>query len=170
MTFGLRVHKFLHPVPKLPKPIDPALLAHERARADATQNRVADGITAFSGSMLFVYIHILWFACWIGFGVESYPYGLLTMIVSLEAIFLSTFVMISQNRADAKRQVIADAQWKMVREEHTQNDELIKLSDQILALTQEMRGMAKAFDERGEIVALTKEVKALVAASGKTSD
>ena len=62
--------------------------------------------------MLFVYIHIIWFGCWIGFGVESYPYGLLTMIVSLEAIFLSTFVMISQNRADAKRQVIADEQWK----------------------------------------------------------
>ena len=54
--------------------------------------------------MRFVYIHILWFGCWIGLGVEHYPYGLLTMIVSLEAIFLSTFVMISQNRADAKRQ------------------------------------------------------------------
>jgi hypothetical protein len=45
-----------------------------------------------------------------GFGVERDPYGLLTMIVSLEAIFLSTFVMISQNRADAKRQAIADQQ------------------------------------------------------------
>jgi uncharacterized membrane protein len=48
--------------------------------------------------MFFVYIHIIWFGCWIGFGVEEYPFGLLTMIVSLEAIFLSTFVMISQNR------------------------------------------------------------------------
>jgi hypothetical protein len=56
--------------------------------------------------MLFVYIHIIWFASWIGFGVEDYPFGLLTMIVSLDAIFLSTFVMISQNRADAKRQVM----------------------------------------------------------------
>jgi uncharacterized membrane protein len=54
--------------------------------------------------MPFVYIHIARFSCWIGFGVEKYPYGLLTMIVSREAIFLSTFVMISQNRADAKRQ------------------------------------------------------------------
>ena len=62
--------------------------------------------------MLFVYVHVVWFACWIGFGVEKYPYGLLTMIVSLEAIFLSTFVMISQNRADAKRQVIADEHWR----------------------------------------------------------
>ena len=62
------------------------------------QNRVADRITAFAGSMTFVYIHIAWFGCWIGFAVEDYPFGLLTMIVSLEAIFLSTFVMISQNR------------------------------------------------------------------------
>jgi uncharacterized membrane protein len=57
--------------------------------------------------MRFVYIHIIWFGCWIGFGVEKYPSGPLTMIVSLEAIFLSTFVMISQNWADAKRQAIA---------------------------------------------------------------
>jgi uncharacterized membrane protein len=53
--------------------------------------------------MPFVYIHIAWFGCWIGFGVRRYPFGLLTTIVSLEAIFLSTFVMISQNRADTKR-------------------------------------------------------------------
>ena len=71
--------------------------------------------------MAFVYIHVVWFGCWIGFGVEKYPYGLLTMIVSLEAIFLSTFVMISQNRADAKRQVVADHQWQTVQEEDRQN-------------------------------------------------
>ena len=99
------------------------------------QNRIADKITAFSGSMLFVYIHIIWFGCWIGFGVENYPFGLLTMIVSLEAIFLSTFVMISQNRADARRQVIADQQWKTVQEEDKQNEELLDLSKQILRLT-----------------------------------
>jgi uncharacterized membrane protein len=85
--------------------------------------------------MLFVYIHLIWFGCWIGFGVEGYPYGLLTMIVSLEAIFLSTFVMISQNRADAKRQVIASQQWMTVQEEDKQNRELLDLSNQILNLT-----------------------------------
>jgi hypothetical protein len=52
--------------------------------------------------MRFVYLHTIWFASWIGLRVEHYPFGLLTMIVSLEAIFLSTFVMISQNRADEK--------------------------------------------------------------------
>jgi uncharacterized membrane protein len=99
------------------------------------QNRIADRITQFAGSMAFVYIHVLWFASWIGFGVERYPYGLLTMIVSLEAIFLSTFVMISQNRADAKRQVLADQQWQTVKEEDKQNEELLDLSNQILELT-----------------------------------
>ena len=137
-----RLQKFLRPVPKLKPPIDPALLKHEEERADAAQNRIADKITAFSGSMLFVYLHIIWFGCWIGFGVEKYPFGLLTMIVSLEAIFLSTFVMISQNRADAKRQVIADEQWTTVQEEDHQNKELLDLSRQILVLTKEVRAFA----------------------------
>jgi uncharacterized membrane protein len=137
-----RLHKLLIPVPKLQPPIDPALLEHEKKRAEARQNRVADKITAFSGSMLFVYIHIIWFGCWIGFGVENYPFGLLTMIVSLEAIFLSTFVMISQNRADAKRQVIADEQWKTVQQEDEQNVELLDLSRQILQLTKEVRNLS----------------------------
>jgi uncharacterized membrane protein len=141
-TLGKRLHHFLVPVPRLGPPINPALLRREKERADAKQNRVADGITAFSGSMLFVYLHIIWFSCWIGFGVEDYPYGLLTMIVSLEAIFLSTFVMISQNRADARRQVIADHQWKTVQEEDKQNIELLDLSKQILALTKEVRALA----------------------------
>jgi uncharacterized membrane protein len=137
-----RLHGLLVPVPKLKDPINPALLKHERERAEARQNRVADKITAFSGSMLFVYLHIIWFGCWISFGVEKYPFGLLTMIVSLEAIFLSTFVMISQNRADAKRQVIADEQWKTVQEEDHQNKELLELSRQILQLTKEVRALA----------------------------
>src|SRR5262245_19295820 len=115
---------------------NPVLVEHAKQRAESVQNRIADQITAFAGSMWFVYIHIIWFASWIGFGVEKYPYGLLTMIVSLEAIFLSTFVMISQNRADAKRQVIANQQWQTVKEEDNQNEELLKLSNQILELTQ----------------------------------
>ena len=134
-TLGQRLHRFLVPGPKLGPPINPALLKREQERAERRQNRAADKITAFSGSMLFVYLHVIWFGCWIGFGVEDYPYGLLTMIVSLEAIFLSTFVMISQNRADAKRQVIADQQWQTVQEEDKQNKELLNLSNQILELT-----------------------------------
>jgi uncharacterized membrane protein len=119
----------------LPIQPNPALVEHAEKRAESAQNRVADRITAFAGSMRFVYLHILWFGLWIGLGAEHYPYGLLTMIVSLEAIFLSTFVMISQNRADAKRQVVANLEWRTVREEDKQNRELIELSNQILELT-----------------------------------
>jgi len=119
----------------LPVQPNPALVQHAEARAASVQNRIADQITSFAGSMWFVYIHIVWFGLWIGLGVEGYPYGLLTMIVSLEAIFLSTFVMISQNRADAKRQVVANLEWRTVREEDRQNEELLKLSNQILELT-----------------------------------
>jgi uncharacterized membrane protein len=115
---------------------NPALFQHAKERAESVENRIADRITAFAGSMRFVYLHILWFGAWIVFGVEGYPYGLLTMIVSLEAIFLSTFVMISQNRADTKRQVVADLQWQTVREEDKQNQELLALSNQILELTE----------------------------------
>ncbi|MET0701125.1 MAG: DUF1003 domain-containing protein [Mycobacterium sp.] len=113
----------------------PALLKHAEQRANSLQNRIADKITTFAGSMAFVYLHVVWFAVWILFEVEAYPFGLLTMIVSLEAIFLSTFVMISQNRADAKRQVIADHQWQLVQLEDKQNCQLIELSQQILELT-----------------------------------
>ena len=114
---------------------NPVLVEQAKQRAASEQNRIADQITTFAGSMRFVYLHILWFGLWIGLGAEHYPYGLLTMIVSLEAIFLSTFVMISQNRADAKRQVIADQQWETVKEEDRQNQELLDLSNQILELT-----------------------------------
>jgi uncharacterized membrane protein len=136
-----RLRKFLVPA-KLPPPIHPALVKEAEKAAGEAQTRVADRITAFAGSMPFVYLHIIWFGAWIGFGVEKYPFGLLTMIVSLEAIFLSTFVMISQNRADAKRQVIADEQWKTVLEEDDQNKQLLELSKQILALTQEVHAAA----------------------------
>lgn len=71
------------------------------------EDRLSDKITSFAGNMKFVYIHTVWFALWILinmglFGTalvfDDFPFGLLTLIVSLEAIFLSTFVMISQNR------------------------------------------------------------------------
>jgi uncharacterized membrane protein len=78
----------------------------QTARERHVQDRLADAITSLSGSMLFVYLHIFWFGAWLlvntGYmGIkpfDPFPYGLLTMIVSLEAIFLATFVLISQNR------------------------------------------------------------------------
>jgi uncharacterized membrane protein len=119
-------------------PQNPALVEHAEQRAANLQARVADTITKFAGSMAFVYVHVAWFAIWIGLAVEKFPFGLLTMIVSLEAIFLSTFVMISQNRADEKRQILADQQWRMVNTEEKQNEDLLTISNEILALTREM--------------------------------
>jgi uncharacterized membrane protein len=85
----------------------PATLAQELARAHSVQLRIADSITAFAGSMAFVYIHIALFALWMLL-IESSPWPTLTLVVSLEAIFLSTFVMIGQNRQSAFQQAKAD--------------------------------------------------------------
>lgn len=66
-----------------------------------SETKIADKITRFAGSMAFVYIHIIWFVLWVLFARkigDSFPFGLLTMIVSLEAIFLATFIMVNQNR------------------------------------------------------------------------
>ena len=108
--------------------------------------------------MPFVYVHLVWFSIWIASGVEEFPFGFLTMIVSLEAIFLSTFVMISQNRADAKRQVIADQQWTTVQEEDKQNQHLIDLSNQILQLTREVHAYA-ASRSNGPVAAVDETPK-----------
>ncbi len=81
------------------------------------QDRVADRITAFAGSLHFVYIHAAWFAVWIAINVgalgrsrefDKFPFGLLTMIVSLEAIFLATFVMFTQNRQGRRADIRSD--------------------------------------------------------------
>jgi uncharacterized membrane protein len=85
------------------------------------ENDISDKITAFAGSMKFVYIHSLWFGMWIAvnlglFGAalvfDKYPFGLLTLIVSLEAIFLSTFVMISQNRQAQAAEIRSNLDFK----------------------------------------------------------
>ena len=122
-----------------PQPANPAMLQHIRDRSRSRENRAADQITQFAGSMKFVYIHLIWFSLWITLGVEEYPFGLLTMIVSLEAIFLSTFVMISQNRADERRQVIADEAWRTVQQEAEQNERLLRQTREILELTKKIQ-------------------------------
>ena len=91
-------------------------LRDEQARKRSLQAYLADSITVFSGRMVFIYVHVVWFGAWIlwnqgAFGLkpfDPFPYGLLTMIVSLEAIFLSTFVLISQNRLAAEADRRAD--------------------------------------------------------------
>src|SRR5436190_15716813 len=85
----------------------PVVVEHARRRASDVQLRIADAITSFAGSMPFVYIHAVVFALWMLF-VESDPWPKLTLIVSLEAIFLSTFVMIGQNRRAEFQRAKAD--------------------------------------------------------------
>ena len=97
-----------------------------RARHRSLQQRIADAITDFSGNMVFVYVHVLWFGGWIAWNLgavggkpfDPFPFGLLTMIVSLEAIFLATFVLISQNRIslDAERRTNLDLQIGLLTE------------------------------------------------------
>ena len=125
----------------LPTPLHPVLREQAELRRKRRQDRIADTVTRFAGSMPFVYVHIVWFALWIALRVEKFPFGLLTMIVSLEAIFLSTFVMISQNRADAKRQVLADHQWTIVQTEEQQNEDLLAISNQILEMTKAIHAL-----------------------------
>ncbi|MFC4607010.1 DUF1003 domain-containing protein [Streptomyces maoxianensis] len=105
-----------------PRPV--IRLPHEQdlfARQRGVQDHIADVITAFAGSMAFVYVHMAWFAGWIVVNVglfgedavfDPFPFGLLTMIVSLEAIFLSTFVMVSQNRQAARDTIRADLNYE----------------------------------------------------------
>ena len=119
-------------VRRRPKPLDPALRAYAEQRAHDLEARAADAVTAFAGSMRSVYIHVLWFAGWIVLGVEEYPYGLLTMIVSLEAIFLTTFVMISQNRSDEKSEVLANDRWRTVQHQEEQNEHILRAVTEIL--------------------------------------
>jgi len=105
----------------------------ERRAADA-QLRVADAITRFAGSMWFVYLHVLAFAVWM-LVVEKNPWPTLTLIVSLEAIFLSTFVMIGQNRQASYQQAKADHDFDVSEQELHSNTELTKA---IHALTQQI--------------------------------
>ena len=104
----------------------PAWLAEREARAANIQLRVADTITKFAGSMNFVYIHAVVFAGWMLF-VEKSPWPTLTLVVSLEAIFLSTFVMIGQNRQGDFAQRKADHDFNEQEQELRVNTDLTKL-------------------------------------------
>ena len=113
---------------KLPR--HPAVLEEQQRRAKDLQLRIADWITGFAGSMHFVYLHIALFAIWMLF-IEKSPWPTLTLIVSLEAIFLSTFVMIGQNRQAAFQQAKADHDYAEQELELKTNTELTREIDQL---------------------------------------
>lgn len=112
----------------------PIVLAHEARAARDLQFRLADTVTKFAGSMRFVYLHVVAFALWM-LVFESSPWPRLTLVVSLEAIFLSTFVMIGQNHLSAFQQAKADHDFKEQELELKTNTELTR---QIHALTVEL--------------------------------
>jgi uncharacterized membrane protein len=114
----------------------PVVVAHRARRAAETQLRIADAITSFAGSMRFVYIHAVVFALWMLL-VEGDPWPKLTLIVSLEAIFLSTFVMIGQNRQSSFQQAKADHDFFEEEQELKVNTELTRA---IHALAKEIHG------------------------------
>ena len=103
----------------------PAFAAVAEARAASTQLKIADAITKFAGSMMFVYVHIAIFAIWM-LVLEKSPWPTLTLVVSLEAIFLSTFVMIGQNRQAAFQQAKANHDFAVNEQELHVNTELTK--------------------------------------------
>jgi uncharacterized membrane protein len=108
----------------------PAVLEEQARRVASLQLRIADSITGYAGSMHFVYFHIALFAIWMVF-VESNPWPTLTLIVSLEAIFLSTFVMIGQNRQAAFQQAKADHDFVASEQELHLNTDLTRLIHQL---------------------------------------
>jgi uncharacterized membrane protein len=110
------------------------VLAEAKRRSANLQLRLADRITAFAGSMNFVWIHAALFAVWM-LGLEQSPWPTLTLVVSLEAIFLSAFVMIGQNRQAAFQQAKADHDFEAQELELKTNTEL---THQIHVLTQEL--------------------------------
>ena len=112
----------------------PVVLKLEAQRAASLQLRIADAITAFAGSMTFVYLHAIAFIIWMLF-IESDPWPTLTLIVSLEAIFLSTFVMIGQNRQAVFQQAKADHDFTEQELELKTNTQLTR---EIHALTVEL--------------------------------
>src|SRR4051794_10773213 len=112
----------------------PAYRRVAERRAAQAQLRIADAITKFAGSMAFVYLHVVAFAAWMLLA-EGSPWPTLTLVVSLEAIFLSTFVMIGQNRQAMFQQLKADHDFVAQEQElHTNTD----LTRMIAELTREI--------------------------------
>ncbi|WAJ46633.1 DUF1003 domain-containing protein [Mycobacterium sp. Aquia_216] len=123
-----------HRLPRDSQIHHPAVLAEAKRRSERLHLRMADRITAFAGSMNFVWIHAVIFAVWI-FILEKYSWPILALVVSLEAIFLSTFVMIGQNRQAAFQQAQADHDFEAQELELKANTELTR---QIQILTEEL--------------------------------
>lgn len=140
-----------------------AIDQYRREAEDARtfRDRIADGVTRFAGSIPFIYFHVLWFGVWVlanleigGFpAFDPFPFGLLTTIVSLEAIFLSTFVLVSQNRQAeiSERRAELDLQFDLLAEYEVTR--ILKLVDAIA------KKMDLEESDKEEIKELKRDVK-----------
>jgi uncharacterized membrane protein len=131
---------FMSPRLDLTVPHHPTVIDQFNRRAEDAQLRIADQITRFAGSMQFVYLHIALFTVWMLF-IESKPWPTLTLIVSLEAIFLSTFVMIGQNRQATFQQEKADHDFVAQEQELKTNTDLTR---EVHQMTQEIHAVVTA--------------------------
>jgi uncharacterized membrane protein len=130
-------------------PHHPVVSRLDAERAADLQLRLADRITAFAGSMPFVYLHVLVFATWM-LVFEQSPWPTLTLVVSLEAIFLSTFVMIGQNRQAAFQQAKADHEFAEEEQELKLNTQLTReIHELTRQVHQHVVGIAPAPDTKG---------------------
>jgi len=132
-----------------------------------TSDQIADHVTLLAGSMLYVWLHVVWFSAWIiinlpflGIEFDPFPFGLLTMIVSLEAIFLSTFVLISQNRQArvADRRARVDLQVDAIAER-----EITKILEMVRDIKEHLPGLSTdaEADEMLKSTSLTKLADAM---------
>ena len=142
-------HK-IHPIGGQHHPVVTRL---DRERGESVQLRIADRITAFAGSMPFVWLHVVLFMLWMVL-FERSPWPTLTLVVSLEAIFLSAFVMIGQNRQATFQQAKADHDFAEAERELKANTEVTRA---IHEFTTEMREQIVADDARGEVGARRQE-------------
>jgi uncharacterized membrane protein len=144
------------------------------ANAERTPtDRLADSISAFVGSMNFVYIHIVWFGAWIAFftlpflpkawRVDPFPFTFLTFVVSLEAIFLSTFILISQNHEErvARRRNHLDLQINLLSEQ--ENSQILKMLDALhRAMNISADPETKALQEATRPDAMVEQIKRVI--------
>lgn len=132
-------------------------IKREAHRFESLSEHIADAFTRFSGSMVFVYIHVAWFLIWVSWNTgllglppfDPFPFGLLTMIVSLEAIFLSTFVLISQNREQKINSIRDEVETQInlyAEQEITQILRMVHRIEQHLGLQDEDEDNVKAME------------------------
>jgi uncharacterized membrane protein len=169
-TAPQRVHD---PLPGFRRGLDS--LATIKAAAQRRENptqRVADFFTRFSGSMAFIYLHTIWFAVWMVWNLnlipglrvfDAYPFGLLTMIVSLEAIFLSTFVLISQNREQRLSTVRDELQTQIAlyqEQELTQVLRIVHRMEKHMGLMEQDEHLVRAMEHFVDADDLLREIEA----------